>query len=158
MPSKYVPKGKTIPARFEPGFMSRLDGRTELVKGLERAYEEIIDDCGGADGMSRLRKALCERAVFLEFWLRQIERKVLTGQAPDEQITRWIQGTNSLLGLTKVLGMSKSTLDNALDVLYAPQPSQEPANETQTPKPKPKPRKKKKPSKPKQEPESDDEW
>ncbi len=161
MPSKYVPKGKTVPARFEPGFMKRLDGRMELVKGLQKAYEDIVEDCGGADDQTHLRLALIERAVFLEFWLRQIERKVLTGEAKDDAISRWIQGTNSLTGLSKTLGLTKTAIDQSLDSLYSVSSSPQTAPNEKKPKPpKQKPKTKPKPSKsPKKKVDpDDDEW
>ena len=37
MPRNYKPKPKTIPVKYETGFINRLDGRTEIVKALQRS-------------------------------------------------------------------------------------------------------------------------
>jgi len=112
-------KTKQLPARYQAGFLGRMDGRTDLCKRLQSAFDEIMEDIGGADGQSHLRVALVERCVFLEFQLRRWEEKILAGTLPDEAIGRWIQATNSLLGLSKTLGLGRTRLQNAIDALYS---------------------------------------
>ena len=120
MMRKYKPKTSDLPERYRAGFLQRMDGRTDLARRLEFAFQNIVDDCGGAAGQSHLRLALIERAVFLEFALQRWERNILTGKASDEAIGRWIQATNSLLGLAKTLGLNRSKMTNAIDALYGP--------------------------------------
>lgn len=103
-------KGKSpdIPAKFEPGFISKLDGRTDIAKALRRNYEEIVTDIGELNEISHVKRSLIERFCWLEALLQTLEHEMATGQIDKtEAIGRWIQAVNSLSGLAKVLGVEK---------------------------------------------------
>ena len=124
MPRKRIPKTRTLPVRYKPGFIDRMDGREKIAQALQQAFDEIVEDIGGADGQSHLKLALVERAVFLEFKLREWEKEMLTGKLKDVEIGRWIQGVNSLNGLCKMLGFREVAKGDYLDALYSePDPS-----------------------------------
>ena len=112
--------------------MGRLDGRIELVKGLQLAFDEIVVDLGGKDRVSRLQLGLVERTVFLEFKIREWERLLLQGELEEEAIGRWIQALNSYVGLARVLGLGRSRLAVA-DALYAETEPTEPADTADKP-------------------------
>jgi len=118
MPRKYKPKEKRLPTKYSPGFVRKMDGRYEVVKGLQDAFQQIADDLGGEESLSRLHLGLIERTVFLEFQLREWERQVLMGELQDEAIGRWVQALNTYVGLARVLGLGRSRLA-AADALYA---------------------------------------
>ena len=60
-------KQNKLPARYEKGFLSRLDGRTEIARELRAAFDEIVADQGGIEGLSHVRRSLVERFVLPSF-------------------------------------------------------------------------------------------
>jgi hypothetical protein len=101
-------KGQTLPAKYAPGFLQQLDGRTRTFEKLHQAHIEILADVGGEESLSHIQKALIERFVFLEFSLRSIEARI--AQDPKKsghEINRWVTGLNSLLGLGKTIGLER---------------------------------------------------
>ncbi|QDT56276.1 hypothetical protein Pan44_43290 [Caulifigura coniformis] len=106
-------KDQTVPAKFKPGFLSALDGRTDLAKALRANYEELVADLGGPDELGRVKRALVERFVWLEAILQTIEHELVSGEIDrNEALGRWVQAVNSLSGLAKCLGIEKK-LGNA---------------------------------------------
>lgn len=104
-----VKKKRTrIAAKYEPGFLQTLDGRLEVAKILNSAFNEVTDDMGGKDTLCHTQLALAERFVFLVYVLRSIETRIaLNPKESDELLSRWIQGLNSLNGLAKVIGLKR---------------------------------------------------
>jgi len=105
-------KQSTLPAKYQKGFLNRLDGRIELARELRFAYAELTDDLGGIDTLSHVKRALAERFIWLEAILRGIERKIadLNGDDAEESgklLSRWIQATNGLTGLARTLGIER---------------------------------------------------
>jgi hypothetical protein len=99
---------KLPPKRFEANFLAKMDGRTEIFQQLKTAYDEIVADCGGVENLSHVMLALCERFVFLEFTLQQLESRIASNpKGADEFISKWIQACNSVTGLAKTLGLEK---------------------------------------------------
>jgi hypothetical protein len=96
------------PKRFEANFLAKMDGRTEIFQQLKNAYDEIVADCGGAENLSHVMLALCERFVFLEFTLQNLEARIADNpKNADEFISKWIQACNSVTGLAKTLGLER---------------------------------------------------
>ena len=103
-------KPATLPAKFQTGFLSELDGRTELAKALRANYDSIVADVGGQSEISHVKGALIERFVWLEGILQTIEHEMVSGvTTKTEAIGRWIQAVNSLSGLAKVLGVERKS-------------------------------------------------
>lgn len=99
-------KDQVIPAKFRAGFLSDLDGRTELAKALRANYDEIVSDIGGVEEVGHIKGALVERFVWLEGMLQSIEHDMANGTLPRaDAISKWVQAVNSLTGLAKVLGV-----------------------------------------------------
>jgi hypothetical protein len=99
-------KPMTLPAKYEAGFLEKLDGRTEVCKMLRAAYDEIAGDLGGEQNLSHVQACICERFVFLEATLRGWEKQII--ERPKESqmmLSRWIQALNSLCGLAKTIGI-----------------------------------------------------
>jgi hypothetical protein len=122
MPRK--PKSSTLPTEFQPGFLSKLDGRTEISRLLNGNYQAIVADLGGEAEQSHIKLALVERFTFLEAVLCGIESQIAlartvkgkAGQAAavkleSELIGKWIQAVNSLTGLAKTLGIERRAND-----------------------------------------------
>jgi hypothetical protein len=132
MPKK--PKQKTLPGKYERGFLAKLDGRSEIAQRLRDNYEAISDDLGGVTELSHVKAALVERFVFLEAVLSKIEADMANHPAETQELLgRWIQAVNSLTGLSKVLGLDRRSKNvwNALTV----SPTTAPAPTPQKPKP-----------------------
>ncbi len=102
---------RTPPKRYEPGFLAKLDGRLEIAKVLRSRYDAVISDLGG-DDISHVKLALVERFLWLEYVLQGIEQFLADAQSSKESaelIGRWVQATNSLVGLAKMLGLERQT-------------------------------------------------
>lgn len=103
-------KPQTIPLRFEPNFIAKLDQRTEIARLLRDRFEGIADDLGGADELSGIKASLLERFVFLEATLSRLETDLTTSddaKTASEIMARWIQGSNALLGIARTLGIER---------------------------------------------------
>lgn len=99
-----------LSAKFQAGFLSTLDGRTDLAKALRANYDEIIADIGGKEETSHVKNALVECFVWLEAILQSIEHEMANGQiSKTEAVSRWVQCVNSLVGLGKVLGIERKS-------------------------------------------------
>lgn len=101
-----------IPHKFQTGFLGNLDERTVIFQHLKTIHTEILDDLGGKNSLSHLQIGLVERAVFLEFTVRYLENaitKVIVehSKIPSKLYHRWLKGTESLLRLTKTLGLKR---------------------------------------------------
>lgn len=111
-------KPADVPQRYEPGFLSKLDGRTEIARQLREHYNAIVDDLGGPSELSHVKHALVERFTFLEAVLGGIESQIAQAQTSGvdpvearrivaELTGRWVQAVNSLQGLARALGMER---------------------------------------------------
>ena len=99
-------KLQTLPDKFQAGFLSTLDGRTELARALRDNCRAILSDIAADEPVSHIKAVLIERFCWLEMFLRTLEHEMATGLVDNrESIGRWIQGINSLCGLAKVLGV-----------------------------------------------------
>src|SRR4051812_3175277 len=100
MKRKPKPRPMTLPDRYVPGFLAKLDGRTEIAQRLRANYVAIAEDLGGEPQLSHVKASLVERFVFLEAVLNKIENDLATDPlGTANQLGRWIQGLNSLNGL-----------------------------------------------------------
>lgn len=106
-----TPKTQTLPAKYEKGFLDKIDGRIELARSLKASYAELTDDLGGADGLSHVKRVLAEKFCWLSAILRGIELQIADGDKREsaELLGRWVQGLNSLTGLARTLGLERKT-------------------------------------------------
>jgi hypothetical protein len=102
-------KTTTLPTKYERGFLSKLDGRTEIARELRGAFDELTDDLGGADSLSHVRRVLAEKFCWLSAILRGVELQIADGDKKEsaELLAKWIQGLNSLTGLARTLGLDR---------------------------------------------------
>jgi len=94
-----------VPSRFAHGFLAELDQRTALYQELRGRLDALMADLGGADQLSYAQQALCQRAVWLEFWLQREEGKLAQGNEFD--VGRWTQACNALAGILGKLGLER---------------------------------------------------
>lgn len=102
-------KTTQVPEQYSVGFLSNLDGRTAIAQTLLHRYKALTDDLGGSTRLSYAQRSLCERALFLEFWLQQQEGQLAAGQTFDA--AKWVQGANSLQGIFAKLGLHRVAHD-----------------------------------------------
>lgn len=104
----YKPREKSLPAKFTPGFMKRLDGRQALAVRLRTSFDNIVEDLGGEQNLTYTRLVMIERFVFLEAMIANWEAQVATEpDAADALVGRMVQATNSLQGLARVIGYER---------------------------------------------------
>lgn len=102
-------KAQTPPREFQQGWLSQLDNRTALAQTMQDRYRALTNDLGGADRLSYGQRSLCERCLWLEYWLAQQEQRLATDQ--DFDIGKWTQATNSLQGILAKLGLERKAKD-----------------------------------------------
>lgn len=95
-----------IPIKFERGWLSLLDGRTNLAQNLRLRYDEVCTDLGGTDSLSYFQRSLIERSLWLEYWLSKQERELAAGNV-EFDVGKWVQAVNSLQGVYSRLGLTR---------------------------------------------------
>ena len=103
---------KQPPEVYHGGWMSRLYGRTAIAGEMENRYQALTDDLGGVMRLSYAQRSLCERALWLEFWLANMERQLASGG--EFEIGKWTQACNSLQGVFAKLGLERKAHDISL--------------------------------------------
>lgn len=104
-----MPKTDSPPDRFQQGWLDRLDGRFAMAQELRQRYDALTSDLGGADRLSYAQRSLCERVLWLEFWLASQERELARGG--EFHIGSWVQAVNSLQGIFTKLGLKRQAKD-----------------------------------------------
>ena len=99
----------SVPAKYSTGFLDNLDGRLGVARDLRQRFEMLTGDLGGSDSLSYAQRSLCERALFLEFWLARQEATLANGGK--FEIGPWVQATNSLQGIFAKLGLKRVAKD-----------------------------------------------
>lgn len=102
-------KLQTPPDRFTSGWLQSLDGRTGLAVDMRMRWQSLTTDLGGEDRLSYAQRSLCERCLWLEFWLRAQEQALADGKEFDAG--RWTQGCNALQGIYSKLGLERKARD-----------------------------------------------
>ncbi len=106
---------QTLPAKYEAGFLRRLDPNTELYARLQRAFQTIVDDVSGDEALAHIQLALIERFVFLEATLQSWEAEIALNPASHEKLlSRWIQALNCLQGLGRSIGVERMEKRNGV--------------------------------------------
>jgi len=103
------PKEQPVSAKFANGWLDGLDGRLGLARELRQRFETLTNDLGGSGSLSYAQRSLCERALWLEYWLATQERDLANGAEFD--VGRWVQAANSLQGIFAKLGLERVAKD-----------------------------------------------
>ena len=102
-------KSQPVSAKFANGWLDGLDGRLGLARELRQRFETLTNDLGGSDSLSYAQRSLCERALWLEYWLATQEKDLANGGEFD--IGKWVQAVNSLQGIFAKLGLKRMPKD-----------------------------------------------
>jgi hypothetical protein len=100
---------QTIPTSFHHGWLDALDYRTAMAKEMRERFVALTNDLGGVDSLSYAQRSLCERALWLEFWLASQERSLAAGSEFDAG--KWTQACNALQGIFTKLGLRRVPRD-----------------------------------------------
>jgi hypothetical protein len=126
-----MPKGKgtkprQVAKRFRPSFLSDLDGRYPVVRGLKQRLACYLSDLGGPANLSTMEATVVKRIVHLEHLVEQKESAIIRGTATD--ITEYIASVNCLSGLLNRIGLKRRSKQISLrDYLNAKPESPPPA-------------------------------
>ena len=102
-------KSQPVSSRFANGWLDGLDGRLGLARELRQRFVTLTNDLGGSDSLSYAQRSLCERALWLEYWLATQEKDLANGSEFD--VGKWVQATNSLQGIFAKLGLKRVPRD-----------------------------------------------
>ena len=95
----------SIPAKYTPDFMQRLDKRTVLGKAVLDRYQSVVADLGGEDALTAIKRSLVRRFTWYEVMIEGMECRAAAGEGVD--IGAWTQLTNSWLGIARMLGLER---------------------------------------------------
>ncbi len=106
-----------LPGTYVAGFLQTFDQRSVLFSELNGAFVEILDDLGGTASLSHLQRGLVERYVFIEFMVRNLERRMLQDEAIARKLfRRWRTAAGTQLSLAKTLGLEKRVSQSNLSL------------------------------------------
>jgi hypothetical protein len=119
----------SIPERYTPDFMDRLDKRTVLGRAVLDRYAGVISDLGGDEALSNIKRSLVRRFTWFETMIEGMECRAAAGEGVD--IGSWTQLTNSWLGIARMLGLERrqrpvESLHDLMQVPDDPAPPTEP--------------------------------
>jgi len=103
------PKERPVSVKFANGWLDGLDGRLGLARELRQRFKTLTNDLGGSDSLSYAQRSLCERALWLEYWLATQEKDLANGGEFD--VGKWVQAANSLQGIFYKLGLERKAKD-----------------------------------------------
>jgi hypothetical protein len=103
--------------RFQRSFLQRLDARSKTALVLKGRLQQLMSDLGGAEHLSYQQIGLCERSIFVEARLIELEDEYAAGQGFDHsEHLALIQALNSIyqrLGVRRVAKPLPSALEYA---------------------------------------------
>lgn len=94
-------------AKYQSGYLNRLDFRMEIYGNLAKSYAQLLCDLGGIENLSRIEQSLCERFVHCEWLIREVENEIIrSGRNGNSKELReqWIHYNNSLNSIAAKLG------------------------------------------------------
>lgn len=92
------------------GHLDKYDKRSKIYMILKSNYDAVAEDIGGLENLSRVKLSLIERFVFAQQYLRALERRIIhckKRKLKAKLMTQWGYHCNSLLGLSKKIGLDK---------------------------------------------------
>lgn len=99
----------SIPEKYSPDFLERLDKRTVLGRAVLDRYESVVSDLGGDDALSTVKHSLVRRFVWFEVMIEGVECRAAAGEGVD--VGTWTQLVNSWLGVARLLGLDRRAKD-----------------------------------------------
>jgi len=97
----------SIPQKYSPDFIDRLDKRTVLGHAVVARYQAIVNDLGGDEALTNIKRSLVRRFIWFETMIEGMECRAAAGEGVD--IGCWTQLTNSWLGIARMLGLERKS-------------------------------------------------
>ena len=88
-------------------FLEGVDVRYRPAAILRRRYAVLVNDLRGFESLSYQERSLVKRFLNIEALLETNERDLVEGNKDKVVISEYLQATNSLIGLTKVIGIKR---------------------------------------------------
>ena len=107
--STITSKTQPVGSQFTNGWLDGLDGRLGVARELRQRFQALTGDLGGSASLSYAERSLCERALWLEYWLAKQETELANGGEFD--VGKWVQAANSLQGIFAKLGLKRVAKD-----------------------------------------------
>jgi hypothetical protein len=95
----------SIPEKYSPDFMDRIDRRTVLGKAVVERYQRVVADLGGEENLTTIKQSLVRRLTWFEVMIEGMECRAAAGEGVD--VGSWSQLTNSWLGIARMLGLER---------------------------------------------------
>jgi hypothetical protein len=95
----------SIPAKYRPDFIERVDRRTVLGRAVFNRFHAVVADLGGEEALSTIKRSHVRRLVTLECMIEGIECRALAGE--DVDAGSWTALLNSWLGVAGRLGLER---------------------------------------------------
>lgn len=95
----------SIPEKYAPDFMDRLDKRTILGRAIAERFEAVGNDCGGLDTLSHVKTGIVKRFLWMECCIEGFELQLAAGEQID--LGSYTQLCNTWLGLARLLGLER---------------------------------------------------
>ena len=100
---------KAVSEKFQAGWIHSLDRRTGVAQMMVERFEALTSDLGGAGQLSYQERSLCERALWIEYWLIEEEKQLAMGG--DFNVNKWAAASNTLQGIYSKLGLKRVARD-----------------------------------------------
>ena len=104
-PGQKTTKEVIVPRGYSLDALNGLDGRCRTVKEVKARFRQLVSDQGGIRDLSYQRQSLTWRAVFLESWIEEQERKMVLGEAIDE--SKWLASLGTFTSLLSRIGLER---------------------------------------------------
>lgn len=88
-------------------FLEGVDVRFRPAAILKRRYETLVVDLGGFDNLSYQERSLVKRFLNIEALVESSEADLIEGRRDRVVISEYLQAVNSLIGLSKILGLKR---------------------------------------------------
>lgn len=100
-------------------FLEGVDPRYRPAAILRRRYAVLVADLGGFDNLSYQERSLVKRFLSIEALIETNEKDLVEGKRDKVVISEYLQAINSLIGLSKVVGLKRRSkpVDNLADYI-----------------------------------------
>jgi hypothetical protein len=105
-----APRRRTLPRKFKPGVVSRLDQRSAVARELMADFAAIVDvHKGGIDNLTPLDRMLIESLVFANAWRRRMEQAAVDTKTLD--VPKYAALVDRVHGIAKTVGLKRVMKD-----------------------------------------------
>ena len=98
-------KPRNVAPRYRPSFLSDLDGRYPVARGLKYRLKCYVSDLGGIETLSRMEETLVKRIVHLEHFVELKESALVNGGPM--AVGEYLLAVNCLSGLLSKIGLKR---------------------------------------------------